>query len=910
MDQLQTLESLIDILPQRGDKTSMLVLYKESAKEWSYSQLGDHALRLARGLRKIGIRPGEHVGLLAGVRFESVVVSLGVIKAGAVVMPLDVQTSKDTLIRIIKDSGAEYIFTTMDYVDQITGALAEIKVKIYVIDIESSEETDNVTSWRRLLTNETGEYVKNEPDDPAVLFYTSGTTGPPKGVPLTHKNLVFQLNTIIKTQLVTERDRVFLPLPLHHVYPFVIGTLVPLSLGLVIIVPQSLTGPQILRAIQEGEVTTVIGVPRLYRALYSGIEAQAKSGGKIVDTLFNIDLALCIWLRRKFGVRLGKLFLRSLHNRFGLQLSILASGGAALDTELAWKLEGLGWKVGIGYGLTETSPLLTLNPPGRARLGSVGKVIEGIQLRIDSSGRPEKSGNSFGQKTHKNRKYGEILARGPSVFSGYLNMPEKTREVLTGDAWFRTGDLGYFDEDGYLYVVGRISTMIITESGENIQPDEVEEVYDAHIFIRETAVLQRENELVAVIVPEMSEIRRQAEGDIEEIIARAVREQSKELASYKRISDYAVTRESLARTRIGKIRRHVLPELYERAKTEGKIGKVKAGPIPIREMSDRDRALLEDQGARKVWDWLANRYKEKRLTPDTGTQLDLGVDSLEWLNITMEIRRHTGIELDENAVARIETVRDLLSEVAETSLSGETAQQVPPLDHPESVLSNRQKQWLEPLSPGMLFIARFLFKINQVLVKKFFKLEVKGLENLPEKGQFIFTPNHVSYLDSFVIAAAFSFDRMTRTYWAGWTGAAFANPFNRFVSRLAQTIPIDPEKGVFSSLAFAAAVIKQGKNLVWFPEGMRSPDGELLPFKPGIGILLERFQVRVIPVFIHGTHEAMPVGRLRIRRVPVMITFGNPLDKKDLEKEGRGDEAKDRIVAALHNRIIELRDDP
>jgi len=910
MDQLQTLESLIDILPQRGDKTSMLVLYKESAKEWSYSQLGDHALRLARGLRKIGIRPGEHVGLLAGVRFESVVVSLGVIKAGAVVMPLDVQTSKDTLIRIIKDSGAEYIFTTMDYVDQITGALAEIKVKIYVIDIESSEETDNVTSWRRLLTNETGEYVKNEPDDPAVLFYTSGTTGPPKGVPLTHKNLVFQLNTIIKTQLVTERDRVFLPLPLHHVYPFVIGTLVPLSLGLVIIVPQSLTGPQILRAIQEGEVTTVIGVPRLYRALYSGIEAQAKSGGKIVDTLFNIDLALCIWLRRKFGVRLGKLFLRSLHNRFGLQLSILASGGAALDTELAWKLEGLGWKVGIGYGLTETSPLLTLNPPGRARLGSVGKVIEGIQLRIDSSGRLGKSGNSFGQKTHKNRKYGEILARGPSVFSGYLNMPEKTREVLTGDAWFRTGDLGYFDEDGYLYVVGRISTMIITESGENIQPDEVEEVYDAHIFIRETAVLQRENELVAVIVPEMSEIRRQAEGDIEEIIARAVREQSKELASYKRISDYAVTRESLARTRIGKIRRHVLPELYERAKTEGKIGKVKAGPIPIREMSDRDRALLEDQGARKVWDWLANRYKEKRLTPDTGTQLDLGVDSLEWLNITMEIRRHTGIELDENAVARIETVRDLLSEVAETSLSGETAQQVPPLDHPESVLSNRQKQWLEPLSPGMLFIARFLFKINQVLVKKFFKLEVKGLENLPEKGQFIFTPNHVSYLDSFVIAAAFSFDRMTQTYWAGWTGAAFANPFNRFVSRLAQTIPIDPEKGVFSSLAFAAAVIKQGKNLVWFPEGMRSPDGELLPFKPGIGILLERFQVRVIPVFIHGTHEAMPVGRLRIRRVPVMITFGNPLDKKDLEKEGRGDEAKDRIVAALHNRIIELRDDP
>jgi long-chain acyl-CoA synthetase len=906
MDQLRTLESLVDFLPKRGDKTSMLALYKEGAKKWSYSQLGDHALWLAHGLRKIGIRSGEHVGLLAGVRFESVVVSLGVIKTGAVIMPLDVQTSPDMLIRIIKDSGAEYIFTTMDYVDQIRDALAEIKVKIYVIDIESSDEADNVTSWRKLLMDETGESVKIEPDDPAVLFYTSGTTGPPKGVPLTHKNLAFQLNTVIKTQMVTERDRVFLPLPLHHVYPFVIGTLVPLSLGLAIIIPQSLTGPQILRAICEGEVTTVIGVPRLYRALYSGIDARAGSAGKIVGTLFNIDLALCIWLRQKFGLRPGKLFLRSLHNRFGLQLSILACGGAALDTELAWKLEGLGWKVGIGYGLTETSPLLTLNPPGRARLGSVGKVIEGVQVRIDSIGKPGESEDTYGQSTHKNRKYGEILAKGPSVFSGYLNMPEKTREVLTGDGWFRTGDLGYFDEDGYLYVTGRISTMIITESGENIQPDEVEEVYDAHVFIKETGVFQRENKLVAVIVPEMGEIRRHAQGDIEEIIVKAVREQSKKLASYKRISDYAVTQESLARTRIGKIRRHLLPGRYEEAKTGEKIGKVKAGPIPIREMSDRDRALLEDKGARKVWDWLAERYREQRLTPDTDTQLDLEVDSLEWLNITMEIRQHTGIELDEKAIARIETIRDLLSEVAEFSLSGETAHQFPALDRPESVLSNRQKQWLKPLSPGMLVIAHFLFKVNQALVKKFFKLEVKGLENLPEEGQFIFTPNHVSYLDSFVIAAAFSFDRMTRTYWAGWTGAAFANPFNSFVSRLAQTIPIDPEKGVFSSLAFAAAVIKQGKNLVWFPEGTRSPNGKLLPFKPGIGILLERFQVRVVPVFIHGTYEAMPVGRLRIRRAPVKIAFGHPLDTKDLEKEGMGDEAKDRIVAALHNRIIEL----
>lgn len=907
MNQLATLESLVDLFSRRGDKTSMLVLHKQGIKKWSYSELSEYARRLANGLRKIGVRPGEHVALFAGTRFESVAVSLGVIKAGAVIMPLDVQTDNETLIRILNDSGAQYIFTTLDHLDQIRNAYTETGLKIYVIDADVSDEVYNVTSWQRLLTSEIVESVNIKPHDPAVLFYTSGTTGPPKGVPLTHRNLAFQLNTIIKARLVTEKDRVLLPLPLHHVYPFVIGTLVPLYLGLAIVIPQALTGPQILRAIQQGEVTTVIGVPRLYRALYSGIEARAKSRGKIVNALFNTELMLCVWLRKRLGVRTGKTLLRSLHNQFGLQLNILASGGAALDTELAWKLEGLGWKIGIGYGLTETSPLLTINPPGKARLGSVGQVIEGVQVRIDSSVKLEQSSQSEERQTHKNQKYGEILAKGPNVFSGYLHLPEKTQQVFTKDGWFRTGDLGYFDQDGYLYVIGRVSTMIVTESGENIQPEEIEEVYNAHTFIRETGILQKGNQLVAVICPDISEIQKHAEGDIEKIIARAVLEQSKKLPSYKRISDYAIIKESLARTRIGKIRRHLLSARYEKAKKEGKIGVVSAGPIPIQEMSDQDRALLEDQGARQVWDWLAQRYREHRLTPDASPQFDLGVDSLEWLNITMEIRQRTGIELDDKAVARIETVRDLLSEVAEISLSGKTASEVPPLDHPQAILSDRQKKWLEPLNPGMLIIARFLFKINQALVNKFFQLKVKGLENIPEGGQFIFTPNHVSYLDSFVLAAAFSFDRMDQTYWAGWTGAAFANPVNRFVSRLAKTIPIDPEKGIFSSLAFAAAVIKRGKNLVWFPEGGRSPRGKLMSFKPGIGILLKHFQVQVVPVFIHGTYEAMPVGQFKIRSVPVTIVFGDPVDTIELEKEGKGDEPKERIINALYNRVAELR---
>jgi long-chain acyl-CoA synthetase len=173
-------------------------------------------------------------------------------------------------------------------------------------------------------------------------------------VPLTHGNLVFQLNALLRTEIVTEPDRVLLPLPLHHVYPFVIGMLALLTFGLPIILPQALTGPQIVRALREGEVTVILGVPRLYRALAAGVRAQAEAAGRVAAALLRVGASLSTWLRRRLGLRLGKLLLRPLHRQFGPQLRVLVCGGAALDPDLAWQLEGLGWRLGSGYGLTET----------------------------------------------------------------------------------------------------------------------------------------------------------------------------------------------------------------------------------------------------------------------------------------------------------------------------------------------------------------------------------------------------------------------------------------------------------------------------------------------------------------------------------------------------------------------------
>ena len=901
MSELSTLQSLIDSLLELGDQPAVLALHKEGIERWSYAELADHVHQLACGLAETGVGGGDHVALLAPNRPEWIVACLAVIEAGAVVVPLDVQFGDEELGTVLEDSDARFIFTTAERAERLEHLDIEVVPEPILLDVGEDDER----SWRCLLPDRSEELPQVEPDDPAALFYTSGTTGTAKGVPLTHGNLVFQPNTLLEEDLLTEDDRVLLPLPLHHAYPFVIGMLTPLAAGLPIVIPQSLAGPQLVRALREGEVSLIVGVPQLYDALYSSIEQRSKSGSRIVAALFDAAVSLSTWLRRRVGLRIGKLLMRPLHKQFGPKLRVLASGGAALDPDLAWKLEGLGWQIAIGYGLTETSPLLTLNPPGGSKLDSPGRPVSGVEICIDPSAIPDEESGRQSKERRINEPYeeGEILARGPNVFAGYRNLPEENEEVFTDDGWYRTEDLGYFDGDGYLYVTGRASTMIVTESGENIQPENVEEVYLESPVISEIGVLQKDGGLVAVIVPDLGEISRR-DGGVEETIREALEEQSKRLRSYQRLSDYAITRESLEYTQMGDLRRHTLEELYDRAK-EGEEGSDEAaGPISPEEMSEEDRALLENSAAGQVWDLLAERYPDERLTPDTSPQIDLGVDSMGWINLSMEIGENTGVELDEEAFDRIDTVRDLLSEVAEQAEAGEeVASGVSPLKQPEEVLDDEQKRWVEPLGPMMAALAWVLFALNWVVMRALFRLRVEDLEHLPKEGPFVITPNHASYLDSFALAAALGYRRLRQTHWAG-AGAAFSNPFNRFVSRLAQAVPV--EQGGASSMAFGAAVLERERNLIWFPEGQRSSTGELQQFEPGVGMLLNHFRVPVVPVSIRGTHEAMPPGKALVWPKKIAVVFGQPLDVDNLEQQGEGEGPQDRIVQALRDRVVQL----
>jgi long-chain acyl-CoA synthetase len=888
----RSLAHWIDALDRYGDRNALIAFDKDGVRHTSYAELDALSGRFAAGLVERDIGRGDRLALLAPSSLESIAALLGTFRAGATPVPLDVQLDDDALRHVLDDSRPRWVLATTKQAARLDQLGLDQLPEVVLLD-----DRQDRRSWEHVRAGAAPRMPRPSPEDEAVLFYTSGTTGPPKGVPLTHQNIAVQLNVLLNADLVNDGDCLLLPLPLHHVYPLVVGLLTPLARGLSIVLPYALTGPQMVRALNEGGVTIVIGVPRLYRALYDGIVGKAASSGRIAKAGFHLAMGISSWLRRRTGIRAGKWLLRPLHRQFGARLRVVASGGSPLDDELAWKLEALGWQVAIGYGLTETSPLLTLNPPGQAKIGSVGRAIANVELRIDQ-------GDDVDGGPGTDRKPGEILARGPSVFGGYHDLPDKTEEVLTEDGWFHTGDLGFVDDDGFLHLTGRKGTMIVTESGENVQPDEVESAYAEHPAIQEIGVLDVDGRLAALIVPETAEVSGEQPADA---ILRAVETRSRDLPSYQRLAEFHLTRQSLPRTRLGKIQRHKLRDRFQQAvENRDDPG---GSPIAVEEMNSEDRALLDDPSSGSTWELLSEKYAQRRLTPDTHLRLDLEIDSLEWMNLSLDIRRRARVEIDEEVIDRIETVRDLLTEVSQASSASEPTDQVSPLADPEAALSDAQRRNLRPHGRLASMLARGIFAVNRRFMRLVFRLRVVGADRLPA-APIVIVPNHASYLDAPAIAAALSWQRLRQTYWGGWTGTMFANMLMRLLSRLTHVVPVDPQRGVMSSLAFGAAVITRGHNLVWFPEGERSADGQLKPFRSGIGLLLQHHEARVVPTVIEGSHAALPPGRWLPRPRPIRVTFGRPLDVHAVMKNGDDDEPSERITIALQDAVAAVMGEP
>ncbi|MBU6452263.1 MAG: AMP-binding protein [Cyanobacteria bacterium REEB67] len=920
----RTLRSLIDDFDSRGAHPALISFSARSSDTVSYGAFYQAIKNMARGFAGRGLIKGDSVVFFAPNSPAWVISCLSVIYYGGLAVPMDSQQSDEVLEHIVKDCQAKFICTDAKGAERVARVCKKKDLKIILLDKDDEHAED---SWKNLAVTHgahthksdvaaasSGAYVEPlpwpeiGPGDFTLLFYTSGTTGMPKGAPLTHANILMQLESVIaKLDLLRPADRVLLPLPLFHVYPLNIGLFAPLVMGLPVVMPRSLTGPEIKRAINQGQVTVIIAVPRLIRSLYQAIEKKFYAN-KVVGVLFDGLLAGCGFIDNNCHTKLGKFVFSPVHKQLGPTLRMFTSGGAPIEPALAAKIRALGFDLACGYGLTETSPLLALRMPADNNIDSAGEPIPGVEVRIVPLEDKEAQGKS------KNGE-GEVQARGPNVFSGYLNLPDKTKEAFSADGWFRTGDLGYL-KGKRLYIVGRASSTIVMEGGEKIQPDDIEERLSKLDGIEEVALLQRDHKLVALVVPDG---KVPADKGGRDAIANHLKEAAKGAASYLAVTDFAITEGALPRTNLGKVKRFELQEIYDKAKAAEKSanadanrGEKSAGGEGGSSLSSADQALMQEPSAQKCMEWLKGRYLDHDITLETNPTLDLGIDSLEWMNLTMELLEQTGAELTEDAIARVTTVRDLLNEVNQAGEGGGGEGKLSPLEDPDDYIDAKQRQFVEPLSPGQMKQSRLLYDFCMRLMQPF-EVEAIGRENLPA-GQFVLTPNHASYIDAFAIVAALPYARLQKTQWAGWVGIAYANPLFAYLSRLGQVIPIDAKNSLLTSLAMAAMALKNGKNLVWFPEGERTLDGNLLPFKAGIGKLLQKSEVPIVPCYLKDTARALPPGRYFPVRHKIKVYFGQPVTAAVLAAEGKknaGAKEKDKSVPeltalALHDRVEAL----
>ncbi len=802
----RTLRELIDRLADHDVKPALITVGPGGAESVSFNDLLRNARGVAEQLRGNGVAPGEPVAIVAPNSAAWAATCLGILAAGAAAMPLDVRQSDTERSALLASSGCRFIYSA-----------------------------DQSRPSALSLSSLAGQPVA-APDDIAFLLHTSGTTGTPKAVPLSHANVLSNIRALVAEDLLGPHDRVLLPLPLHHVYPLVVGLLLPLSIGASIVLPAGISGPELSRTLKIADVSMLVGVPRLYDALLHAIMDGVKTQAPIARWAFSQALGVSVALARRGRFGFGRMAFRRVRRQIGPALWRLACGGAALQETTEASLLGLGFDVRVGYGLTETSPIVTFNRPGRSRIGSAGEPLPGVQLRI---AQPDTHGS------------GEIEVRGANVFAGYRNDDAATRRAFTADGWFKTGDRGRVDAAGYLYVQSRLSETLVLSGGEKLDPDVVERAYECSA-VSELAVLIESGKLVALVVPAPA-----SSGELaEHTIRLALTEAEKNLPGYMRLAGFALTEGPLPRTPLGKLRRYLLPRLYQAARM-AKTGAAEAT------MSAADRALLEHPTGQQLWRWLQHRFPNEKLSLDTSLQLDLGVDSLDAITLTMDLERELGLVLEENALAPVVTVRDML----DAAIVAKTAQ-----------APGAEATTLAPIGVidrGVWYAGNAVIR---TVIKSIFRLHVEGAEHLPKRGPYLLCPNHSSYADGPALAAALPWAVLQQVYWTGSVDIMFSNAGRRLFSRLARIVPISQVYGSRSGIDLTAQALRHGHIVVWFPEGWLTTDGSLQPFLPGIGSLVIKEPVPIVPVHIAGTFEAwLPEHPLpRPRRVT--IRFGPPLD--------------------------------
>ena len=788
------------------DKTALVMQMGYRTVSLSYQDVYEWSKKIAVFLERQGLQKGDKVLILAPNSPYWICVWWGSLLGGYAPVPLNIQSTSEMIRKIAEQTEARIIFKFLHFKQDLPQNL-----KVCEIDFlpEYLSNTD-ISKFRKTELLE---------EDIVELMYTSGTTGDPKGVILTHKNLYSNLDSFVKVMSISPDDRFLSILPLSHIYEQMAGFLLPFYSGCQIIYAHS---PAAIRdLLKENQIAIMAAVPEFLRIMMDKIETKAEEEGKkkLLEKMLNFSL--------KIGNKtIQKLIFHSIHKKFGGKLRIIASAGAPLDPLLEKKWSALGFDLFQGYGLTETSPVISCNSHKENRLGSVGKILPGVEVKIAADG--------------------EILVKGPNIFQGYFKNEEKTKESFTADGWFQTGDMGEMDKDNFLFIKGRKKYMIKGPGAQNVYPEDIEFELSRIPGVKDSCVVGLEKsggqvEVHAVLLGE--DIK-----DPEKIIEQA----NAKLTSYQQITNWSAwPKEDFPRSATRKVKKEeVLKWLGAKEKS------VEEPPSQVEKKTPLERLLAQ-----------VTNTDVALIRKNTKIVSELRLDSLLRVELVARIEEQFGAAVEESKITGDTKVSDLEEIIKKQGI---------PARRPAF------KRW--PLASAASFLRTalqtfFIFPFFRIFVK----LRVEGLEHL--KGlslPVVFMPNHLSYMDSVMVIMALPFKMRKKIAFAAAVDVLYKTyrHFARPMELLFNTFPFPRREyeNIKFGLEYFGKLLDKGWSVVVYPEGKISLTGELQPFKRGAGLIATEMDVPIVLVRIVGAQQILPSGKfIPKKRGEVVVKFGRPI---------------------------------
>ena len=559
--------AMLDDIETCGEKTA---IYYRKGKEagftrWSYTYYAAECRRIACGLLKAGLKKGDRAALWAENCPEWMAAWMGTVIAGCIIVPIDYLANDTECNNIISITEPKAFFYSKRKEEFVQSLNLHAKLKI-CIDADEDDFYKRFGEDTGISLPSVYEIAEN---DPASISFTSGTTGFAKGVTLSHKNIISNINASVLALYPVPNDIFINVLPLHHTYPTTCSFLSPLAARLGIIIVEKLVGKVVIDDIRDAGGTFLIAVPLLYDKVKNALESGLKKLPFPVRLIVNMLRSISLAQARKSRIGFGRVMLKFVRKKAGLgSIRLMVSGGGPLHPGTADFFESLGFNIFHGYGMSENAPLITVGSPGFKNNVSVGLPVKYTDIKILD---PNEEGK------------GEIAIKSPSVMLGYYKNPEATKEVITGDGWLLTGDLGYQDRKGFLYICGRKKNLIVSSGGKNIYPEEIEQCFNNSRTVGEILVLGRKDQtggeqIFAVSVPNRETLAMDypdkigAEGPLndetEKLIYSLVRAEieqvNRRLPGYKKIADFTIRHEGFEMNAQKKIRRFLYKH-YENA---------------------------------------------------------------------------------------------------------------------------------------------------------------------------------------------------------------------------------------------------------------------------------------------------------------------------------------------------------